>query len=138
MTYDESTTVDDLLSVSEEPIVAIDQASIFTFISKAFTQEYGWSSDDLMGKPVAEIMPEHMRSGHNIGFARFMATEKSELLNKYLLLKVKYKDGRELLSNHFIVGDKKNGKWRFAALIDYPIKNARQSKEYLSAELLEA
>lgn len=124
MTYDESTTVDDLLKVTDLPIVAIDQASIFTFVNKAFTQEYGWTSDDLLGKPVAEIMPDYMRSAHNVGFSRFLATEKSELLNKNLALKVKYKDGSEELSNHFIVGSKKDGVWQFAAVIDYPIKNA--------------
>ncbi|GAC1391071.1 MAG: PAS domain S-box protein [Candidatus Saccharimonadales bacterium] len=120
----EKTTVDDLLKTKDVPVVAIDQGSLFTFVNDAFTQEYGWTIDDLLGKSVVEIMPDHMRSGHNIGFSRFLATEKSELLNKYLPLKVKYKDGREMLANHFIVGDKKNNKWRFAAVIDYPNKNA--------------
>lgn len=124
MKVDESTTVDDLLKISDLPIVAIDQASIFTYINDAFIKEYGWTSQDLLGKPVVEIMPAHMRSGHNIGFSRFLATEHSELLNKYLPLKVRYKDGREEVSNHFIVANKKDGKWQFAAIIDYPQKDA--------------
>lgn len=123
MNYDGTTTVDQLLTIEDIPIVAIDQGSIFFHINQAFTDEYGWTKDDLIGKSVVEIMPDHMRSGHNIGFARFLATEHSELMNKYLPLKVKYKDGREELSNHFIVGNKKDGKWQFAAIIDYPVKN---------------
>lgn len=102
--------------------MAIDQGSLFTFINDAFTSEYGWSTDDLLGKPVVEIMPDHMRSGHTIGFSRFLTTETSVLLNKRLPLKVKYKDGREELSDHFIVAEKKDGEWRFAAVIDYPNK----------------
>ena len=121
ITLNDSTTVDDLLSVTDVPIVAIDQGSLFTYINDAFTKEYGWSEQDLLGKSVAEIMPSHMRSGHNIGFSRFLTTEKSDLLNKHLPLKVKYKDGREKLSDHFIVAQKKNNKWRFAAVIDYPV-----------------
>jgi len=105
------------------PVVALDQASLFTYINKPFTDEYGWTEAELVGKSVVEIMPEHMRSGHNIGFSRFLATEKSELLNKQLPLKVRYKDGREMLSNHFIVADKLDGKWVFAAVIDYPEKH---------------
>ncbi|MGI9027552.1 MAG: PAS domain S-box protein [Candidatus Saccharimonadales bacterium] len=123
MKFDKSTTVADLLKVTDLPIVAIDQSSIFTFVNVAFTKEYGWTSDDLLGKSVVEIMPDHMRSAHNVGFARFLTTEHSELLNKQLPLKVKYKDGKEKLSNHFIVGSKRNGKWQFAAIIDYPTEN---------------
>ncbi len=77
----------------------------------------------MLGKSVVEIMPNHMRSGHTIGFSRFLTTEKSNLLNKHLPLKVKYKDGREELSNHFIVAEKKNDEWRFAAVVDYPDKH---------------
>ncbi len=95
MKLDGSTTVADLLKVTDLPIVAIDQSSIFTFVNGAFTKEYGWTGDDLLGKSVVEIMPDHMRSAHNVGFARFLTTEQSELLNKPLPLEVKYKDGKE-------------------------------------------
>lgn len=120
MKLNEATTVNDILKLTEVPVVALDQASLFTYINEAFTKEYGWTKADLIGKSVVEIMPEHMRSGHNIGFSRFLATEKSELLNKRLPLKVRYKDGKEILSNHFIVAEKSNDRWTFAAVIDYP------------------
>ncbi len=118
MKFDGSTTVDDLLKVTDLPIVAIDQSSIFTFVNEMFTKEYGWTSDDLLGKSVVEIMPQHMRSAHNVGFARYLTTEHSEILNTFLPLMVKYKDGKEKIANHFIVGSKIDGKWQFAAIID--------------------
>jgi len=123
MKFDGFTTVADLLKVTDLPIVAIDQSSIFTFVNEAFTKEYGWTSDDLIGKSVVEIMPDHMRSAHNVGFARFLTTEQSELLNRNLPLEVKYKDGKEKVCNHFIVGSKIDGEWQFAAVIDYPKEN---------------
>ncbi len=123
MKFNATTTVADLLTITDLPIVAIDQSSIFTFLNDAFSKEYGWTSKDLLGKSVIEIMPDHMRSAHNVGFARFLTTEHSELLNKYLPLQVKYKDGTIKISDHFIVADKKNGKWHFAAIIDYPKEN---------------
>lgn len=123
MKFDKSTTVADLLKVTDLPVVSIDQSSIFTYINEAFTKEYGWTNDDLLGKSVVEIMPDHMRSAHNVGFARFLTTEHSELLNKYLPLMVKYKDGKEKVSNHFIVASKSKGKWQFAAILDFPKEN---------------
>jgi PAS domain S-box-containing protein len=113
-------TVPELLALDNLPVVAIDQESIFTFINEAFTREYGWSSDDLIGKPVMKIMPPHMRNAHMVGFSRYLTTEKSELLGKPLALTVCYKDGREKIADHYILGEKLDGRWRFAAIIDYP------------------
>lgn len=118
-------SVDEMLLLSDVPVVLINQQSIFTYINDTFTQEYGWTEADLLGKSVVEIMPEHMRSAHNVGFARFLTTESSHLLGKVLPLQVRYKDGRELLSNHYILGDKVEDTWRFGAIIDFPHTNAK-------------
>jgi PAS domain S-box-containing protein len=112
-----------MLALKDIPIVMIDQESIFTYVNKTFENEYGWTEKELIGKPVTEIMPPHMRSGHNVGFARFMTTESSVLLGKPLPLKVLYKDGREKLSIHFILGEKSKDRWAFAAIIDFPDAN---------------
>lgn len=120
-------TVDEMLKLKDVPVVAIDQESLFTFINKAFTKEYGWTEEDLIGKPVIEIMPKHMRSAHNIGFSRFLTTETSTLLGKPLPLKVRYKDGREETANHIIIGDKKAGRWTFSAVIEYPETSDKKS-----------
>lgn len=118
MTYPDS--VDEMLRLTNVPVVAIDQESIFTFINKSFEDEYGWKSDELIGKSVTMIMPEYMRSAHIVGFSRFLATETSELLNKPLALKIKYKNGAEKVSDHYIMGEKRDNRWRFSAIIDYP------------------
>jgi PAS domain S-box-containing protein len=113
-------TVQEMIALTDVPVVKINQEGIFTFINEAFTEEYGWTQDDLLGKSVVEIMPKHMRSAHNVGFSRFLTTESSELLGKPLPLKVVYKDGRELVSNHIIIGEKAKDRWSFSAIIDYP------------------
>ncbi len=121
MTYPE--TIADMLKLEDAPVVMIDQESMFTFVNKAFQKEYGWPEKELLGKSVTEIMPAHMRSGHNVGFARFLTTESSNLLGKPLPLKVRYRDGREELYDHYILGEQIEGRWQFAAIIDYPEKN---------------
>lgn len=116
------TTVKELLVLEDLPVVAIDQESMFTYINRAFEVEYGYTADELMGRPVTEIMPMHMRNAHNVGFSRFVTTETSELLGRPLPLSIIYKDGREELATHYILGEKLDGRWRFAAIIDYPKK----------------
>ncbi len=67
-----------------------------------------------------EIMPAHMRGAHMVGFSRYLTTEKSELLGKSLPLSVLYKDGRETVSDHYILGRRVDERWEFAAIIDFP------------------
>ncbi|MDQ3064691.1 MAG: PAS domain S-box protein [bacterium] len=114
-------TYDELIVLEDVPVVAIDQQSIFFYINDAFTNEYGWTEEDLIGKSVLEIMPAHMRNAHTVGFARYLATETSDLLGKTLPLGVLYKNGTVKTSNHYILGDKNKSSWRFAAIIDYPL-----------------
>ncbi len=113
-------SVEEMLLLEDVPVVQINQEGIFIFINKAFTKEYGWTKDDLLGQSVTMIMPGHMKSAHNVGFSRFLTTETSNLLGKPLHLLMRYKDGRELISNHIIVGSKKDDVWTFSAIIDYP------------------
>lgn len=113
-------TIKEMMQLKDVPVVSISQEGIFTYLNDAFTKEYGWSRDELLGKSVTTIMPRHMRSAHNVGFSRFLTTETSKLMGKPLPLQVRYKDGREKVSNHIIIGEKHNGRWLFSAIIDYP------------------
>lgn len=118
-------TVPELLALGDVPVVAINQESIFTSVNAMFKQTFGWNEQDLVGKSVGLIMPEHMRSAHAVGFARFLTTESSELLGRNLPLSILYKDGRTEIASHFILGEKlADGRWRFAAIIENPDQNA--------------
>lgn len=110
-------TYTDLIKEEQLPIVAIDQNSFFIRINKQFEHEYGWSEAELLGKSITEIIPSYLRDAHQIGFSRFITTEQPTLLGKHLPLKILYKDGRVEDADHYIVGEKNNGTWQFAASI---------------------
>lgn len=111
------TTVAEIMNEKHRPIVAIDEEGIITAINHAFEQEYGWCSKDLVGKVITMIMPSQMRDAHNFGFSRFLVAEAPRILGKPLQLPVYCKDGTVVDAEHFIIGEKVNGKWRFAATI---------------------
>lgn len=109
--------VDSLVRIENLPVVAINQDGLFTFINKAFERAYGWQSDELLKMPVSVIIPPYLRDAHKIGFARFLMTEESTLLGQRLDLKILCKSGDIETSEHYIIGDKSDGTWRFAAII---------------------
>lgn len=110
-------TYTDLMHMQHEPVVAIDDRGLFFYVNKIFEETYGWTEADLLGKMVTTIMPPHMRDAHNIGLSRFLTTEKSTLLHKPLDLPITCKNGLTLTAEHYIVGEKIDGKWKFAARI---------------------
>jgi len=110
-------TVEDILQEVTIPVVAIDEHGLFFHVNHAFEQKYGWTREDLIGKVITIIMPPHMRDAHNFGFSRFLTTELSKIQGKPLSLPVQCKDGSIVDAEHFIVGDKRDGKWRFASTI---------------------
>lgn len=110
-------TYTDILKEKTVPAVAIDQNSLFTMVNKIFEKTYGWSAKELLGRSVTEIIPPYLRDAHQIGFSRFLTTEQATLLGQRLPLGILYKDGTVRDAEHFIVGEKKYGRWRFAATI---------------------
>ncbi len=107
----------DILTEKVLPAIAIDYNSMITMVNEAFQKEYGWSEKDLLGKSITEIIPPYLRDAHQIGFSRFLSTEQATLLGMKLPLKILYRDGTVQDAEHFIVGEKKNNRWYFAATI---------------------
>jgi PAS domain S-box-containing protein len=90
---------------------------IITYINDAFTDLYGWTSTDLYGKSLTTIMPNKFREAHQFGFSRFLVSGQRRIIGRAIPLEVTFKDGTTKLAEHFILTDKKDGSWRFAATI---------------------
>jgi PAS domain S-box-containing protein len=110
-------TVSDIITQQEKPAIWANEKSIIEGINPKFTETYGWTEADLLGKPLTQIMPSQFRELHNIGFSRFLTTEQSKIAGKPLSLAILFKDGTEKNAEHFILAEKKDGNWRFAATI---------------------
>lgn len=109
-----------ILAKEDEPVVIIDKESTILRINPLFTTEYGWTEDDLVGKPLTAIIPEEMRDAHHMGISRVMTTGESSLANQFLDLEVLYKDGSKAVAPHFITMGEIDGQTAFAAVIQPP------------------
>ena len=115
--YEHPETVDEVLGLHDDPVIGVDEYGIITFINDSFTEVYGWTQQDLVGKSLTLIMPEKFREAHEFGFSRFLATEQARITAKELPLEITSKDGTAQLAEHYILADKKDGHWRFGATI---------------------
>lgn len=112
-----SKTVDEIAARQDVPAIMADQDGLITNINQKFTDTYGWTQDDLEGKSITTIMPAKFREAHQFGFSRFISTETPRIAGQPLPLEILFKDGTVELAEHFILGEKKDGRWQFAATI---------------------
>lgn len=105
------------LAAADQPFVLADSLGNVVSINDAFRRIYGWSDDQLVGQPLGCILPEAFRMSHQLGFSRFQATELSTILAHPLRLSTRCADGRDIVSEHFIVAEKSDEGWRFGATL---------------------
>lgn len=105
------------LQQGDRPFVLADSLGQIVAINSAFEQAYGWQEKHLRGQSLSVILPAVFQMSHQLGFSRFQALEISTILAHPLRLKTVCADGREVVSEHFIVAEKSDGEWVFGATL---------------------
>lgn len=112
-----SKKISGMITQENIPAITIDEEGVITQINGAFQKVYGWKKQNLIGKPLFIIIPEEFHTAHDIGFSRFLKTEKPTLLNTPIELSIRHANGGTLSAEHTIYAEKKEGKWVFGAFI---------------------
>lgn len=99
------------------PFVLADSLGLVVEVNGAFEAAYGWSQADLKGQSLSLILPEVFQMAHHLGFSRFQSTGQSQILAHPLRLRTVRRDGREVVSEHFIVAERQGEHWLFGATL---------------------
>ncbi|MBD2777893.1 PAS domain-containing protein [Iningainema tapete] len=105
------------LKQSDVPVIVTDHEGIVVDINIHFVNVFGWTAQEIIGQPLTLILPPFFHDSHNLGFARFSATGQATVLNHPLNLKAVTKAHQEIESEHFIIAEKQEGRWLFAATL---------------------
>jgi len=84
-----------VVETASDAIINIDSQGIITFWNKAAETIFGFSTDEMLGKPLTTIMPERFRQTHEAGVERLASSRQSKLIGKTVELTGLAKDGRE-------------------------------------------
>lgn len=110
-------TIEELKRQTDKAVVCADHDGRITDVNAAFTRLFGWSREEVLGKPLTVIIPKNLRDAHQLGFSRFLTTNAPTLLNQPLSLKALAKNGSVFDAEHLIVAERLEGRWFFAASI---------------------
>ncbi|WP_054774080.1 PAS domain-containing protein [Methylogaea oryzae] len=88
-----------LASIFENALDAVtmmDAKGVITGWSKQAEQTFGWSHDEVVGRPMHEvIIPERHREHHLLGLSHFLATGEGPALNRRIEISALHRDGHE-------------------------------------------
>jgi PAS domain S-box-containing protein len=84
-----------VVETASDAVINIDSQGIITFWNKAAQTIFGFSADEILGKPLTAIMPQRFRQAHETGVKRLTSSRQSKLIGKTVELTGLAKDGRE-------------------------------------------
>jgi PAS domain S-box-containing protein len=84
------------LEESPDAIVIVDQSGRINFASNRIEAMFGHLPDDLIGRPLSDLIPERYRGLHAGHLDRFMSDPTPRMMGTGLELRGRHKDGSEL------------------------------------------
>jgi PAS domain S-box-containing protein len=120
-----------LIQSASDAIIVSDESGIIRMWNKGAVSMFGYEADEIIGKPIADLMPELYRSRHTQSIQRVASGGKSKLIGKSLELEGLKKNGGvfpiELVLSAWQAGEK-----MFFAGIIRDISERKKAEETLS------
>lgn len=85
-----------LTETAQDAIFVMDEESIVTFCNPGVTRMLGYEPEELIGRSLEVIIPEHYRAAHRAGVRRYLATRKKHIAWAGIVLPAVHKDGHEV------------------------------------------
>jgi PAS domain S-box-containing protein/putative nucleotidyltransferase with HDIG domain len=80
---------------ASDAIISADSQGRIVFWNNAAQAIFGWPADEMIGKLVTKIMPEHYRADHQAGMQRLITTEEARVIGRTVELAGLRRDGSE-------------------------------------------
>ncbi|HKX83684.1 MAG TPA: PAS domain S-box protein, partial [Pyrinomonadaceae bacterium] len=116
-----------LADTASDAIITIDEDSTIVFVNQAVERVFGYTPEEIIGKPLTSLMPERMRDGHEAGLSRYILTSSRNIEWSGVTLPGLRKDGQEIPLELSFGEFERNGQRYFTGI-------ARDISERLRAE----
>jgi len=107
-----------IIATALDAVVTMDAGGLITGWSPQAERTFGWTRDEVIGRPLAEtIVPETYRAQHVKGLRQFLATGDGPVLNTRVELKALHKDGHVFPVELSIAPIERDGTYEFSAFV---------------------
>lgn len=108
---------DSVIKASLDVIISINEQGRITLWNDAASRTFGYTEDEMLGKPVTKIIPEKYRRKHYYGMGRFIKTGKAKLIGKIVKVEGMKKGGSLIPVEMSLSASKSKNNYLFTAII---------------------
>ena len=84
-----------VVETAGDGIVSADADGLITSFNHAAERMFGYTRDEVVGRPLTTLMPERFRDAHRAGLQHFVATGERRLIGRTVDVAARRKDGAE-------------------------------------------
>ncbi|AEW98477.1 regulatory protein (plasmid) [Streptantibioticus cattleyicolor NRRL 8057 = DSM 46488] len=82
------------IEAASVPTIVADDGDRIIAVNTAVASLLGWQADDLIGRPLTVLVPEHLRERHTAAFSSLLLTGQPRILGRSVPLPALHRDGR--------------------------------------------
>jgi len=106
-----------VVETAGDAVISIDADGNTVYWNRAAETIFGYEAEEMIGKPITEIMPEHFRSPHEEGLARVATTGETRMVGNTVEMSGLRKDGTEFPLELSLATWKSKGSTFFTAVV---------------------
>jgi PAS domain S-box-containing protein len=106
-----------VVETATDAVVSADRGGRIIFFNKSAEQTFGYTVQDVMGRPLTLLIPEKLQSAHRRGFAHYVSSGQGSLLGRTVELTGLRRDGAEFPLEISLATWDSNGEPFFTAFI---------------------
>jgi PAS domain S-box-containing protein len=102
---------------AHEAIVVADTAGTIVFWNPGAARMFGYTGEEVMGRPLTMLMPERFRGAHTAGLERYGATGEGRVVGRTVELEGRRKNGQEFPLELSLAQARHGGRASFIGII---------------------
>jgi PAS domain S-box-containing protein len=122
--------VGQLLAHADDAVIAVDRAQRIVVANPAVERVFGWSAGELLGRPLAVLLPERVRQNHRAWFTRYAEESlQGKLMGQRGEIVGRRRDGTEFPAEASIFAARLERRTVFATILrDVSERKARETE----------
>ena len=106
-----------IVDTAFDAIVTMDADGILRSFNPGAERLFGWTADEIVGRPLTTLMPERFHAAHRSGLERYITTNQARILGRVIEMAGRHRDGREFPIELSIAAIQEGGRQLFTGIL---------------------
>ena len=123
-----------ILEAAIDAVISIDRRARLTYVNSAFEHTFGYRAGEVIGREIAQlIVPPSLREAHRQGFARYLQSGQSRILNQRIEITAMRADGSKFPAELTVTRTGPTGEPAFTGYVRDITERRRAQQELIAS-----